>query len=165
MPHELLLDDERIALCGTIVPEYVTAENVVTLVAEGDLVFLAVDNHKTRGLVDARCAALANVTLISGGKDGVEVDGPVDDRRTRTLPSGDPRGARSPADRALVRRARGRRRPPAPLHEPRLRVGDAERVLRARAWPGRLRGSVRRRDAESGRSRPTDAARRHDRGD
>jgi hypothetical protein len=54
------------------VPEYVTPANVAGIVEEGDLVFMAVDNHRTRHLVDAHCAALATVTLISGGNDGVE---------------------------------------------------------------------------------------------
>lgn len=54
------------------VPEYVTPANVATLVVERDLVFLAVDNHATRRLVDERCAALRDVTLISGGNDGIE---------------------------------------------------------------------------------------------
>jgi hypothetical protein len=54
------------------VPEYLTPENIDALVVEHDLVFLAVDNHATRRLVDERCAMLADVTLISGGNDGVE---------------------------------------------------------------------------------------------
>jgi ThiF family len=54
------------------VPEYVTAANVEALIEEGDVVFLAVDNHKTRKLVDDRCTRLADVTLVSGGNDGVE---------------------------------------------------------------------------------------------
>jgi molybdopterin/thiamine biosynthesis adenylyltransferase len=54
------------------VPAYLTPANVATLIGERDLVFLAVDNHRTRLLVDERCAALADVTLVSGGNDGVE---------------------------------------------------------------------------------------------
>jgi hypothetical protein len=54
------------------VPEYVTARNVELLIDDGDVVFLAVDNHATRQLVDRRCAALREVTLISGGNDGIE---------------------------------------------------------------------------------------------
>ena len=49
--------------------EYVTDENVVTTVREGDTVFLCVDNHATRKLVSDRCGELDNVTLISGGND------------------------------------------------------------------------------------------------
>ena len=54
------------------VPTYVTEANVSNLIDEGDLVFLAVDNHATRRLVDERCATLTTVTLISGGNDGIE---------------------------------------------------------------------------------------------
>ena len=54
------------------VPAYVTAANIDALVTSGDLVLLAVDNHRTRHLVDVHCAGLADVVLISGGNDGVE---------------------------------------------------------------------------------------------
>jgi molybdopterin/thiamine biosynthesis adenylyltransferase len=52
--------------------EYVTPANVTTVVESGDVVFLAVDNHRTRQVLDAHCATLFDVTLISGGNDGVE---------------------------------------------------------------------------------------------
>ena len=51
------------------IPEFVTPENVARIIRSGDLVFLAVDNHKTRRLVSDRCQVLAEVTLISGGND------------------------------------------------------------------------------------------------
>jgi len=54
------------------VPEYLGPTNVETLIVDGDVVFLAVDNHATRRLADARCSQLVDVTLISGGNDGVE---------------------------------------------------------------------------------------------
>jgi molybdopterin/thiamine biosynthesis adenylyltransferase len=56
-------------------PEYVTEDNVVTLIRENDTVFLCVDNHSTRKVVSDRCEELDNVTLISGGND--ETDGNV----------------------------------------------------------------------------------------
>lgn len=49
--------------------EYVTPDNVISLVREGDVVFLCVDNHATRKIVSERCQELENVTLISGGND------------------------------------------------------------------------------------------------
>lgn len=49
--------------------EYVTEDNVITTVREGDVVFLCVDNHATRKLISDRCEELDNVTLISGGND------------------------------------------------------------------------------------------------
>ena len=54
------------------VPQYVTPRNVSRLVQEGDIVFLAVDNHATRRLVSNRCRRLRNVTLFSGGNDGID---------------------------------------------------------------------------------------------
>lgn len=49
--------------------EYITEENVVTNIREGDTVFLCVDNHATRKIVSNRCGELDNVTLINGGND------------------------------------------------------------------------------------------------
>jgi molybdopterin/thiamine biosynthesis adenylyltransferase len=49
--------------------EYVTEDNVISLIREGDYVLLCVDNHATRKLVSERCSELDNVTLISGGND------------------------------------------------------------------------------------------------
>ena len=49
--------------------EYVTADNVVVLIREGDVLFLAVDNHATRKLVSDRCQELCDVLLISGGNE------------------------------------------------------------------------------------------------
>ena len=54
------------------IPEYLTRDNVAAIIGEGDVVLLAVDNHATRHLVDEHCATLADVTVISGGNDGVE---------------------------------------------------------------------------------------------
>jgi len=49
--------------------EYVTDDNVISLIREGDIIFLCVDNHATRKLVSDRCEELENVVLISGGND------------------------------------------------------------------------------------------------
>ncbi len=51
------------------VPEFVTPENVGTIIRSGDVVLLAVDNHKTRRLVSDHCRGLTDVALISGGND------------------------------------------------------------------------------------------------
>jgi len=56
------------------VPRYLTSRNVGRYIAEGDVVLCQPDNHKTRHLVEKRCAKLDNVALISGGNDGVEKD-------------------------------------------------------------------------------------------
>lgn len=49
--------------------EFVTSENIITMIRNDDIVFLCVDNHATRKLVSERCSDLENVTLISGGND------------------------------------------------------------------------------------------------
>jgi len=50
-------------------PTYITEENIGMLINDGDVVFLCVDNHKTRLLVSKYCEELQNVVLISGGND------------------------------------------------------------------------------------------------
>ncbi len=72
--HELdgFLEDSPVSLVA--IPEYLDRENIGRLVTEGDHVLLAVDNHGTRRLVIERCAALREVTLVSGGNDGVGPD-------------------------------------------------------------------------------------------
>jgi len=50
-------------------PAYLTEDNIVSLIREGDLVLLCVDNHATRKLVSDHCEDLANVVVISGGND------------------------------------------------------------------------------------------------
>ncbi len=52
--------------------DYITENNVVMFVREGDVVFSCVDNHATRKLLSDRCAELDNVLLISGGNDLVD---------------------------------------------------------------------------------------------
>ncbi len=54
------------------VSEYVTPANVARLIREHDCVLLACDNHATRHVVGQHCAGLSDVTLISGGNDGVD---------------------------------------------------------------------------------------------
>jgi predicted dinucleotide-binding enzyme len=68
---------ELSSTCGgavAIVPvtRFVTPHNVRSLIGDGDVVFLAVDNHATRRCVSNRCRKLRDVVLISGGNDGIE---------------------------------------------------------------------------------------------
>ncbi|MFQ5657044.1 MAG: ThiF family adenylyltransferase [Candidatus Methylomirabilales bacterium] len=51
------------------VPEYITEANIAQSIQDGDIIFLAVDNHNTRKLVSDHCEKLVDVTLISGGND------------------------------------------------------------------------------------------------
>jgi molybdopterin/thiamine biosynthesis adenylyltransferase len=63
------LAQEFEALSLRAVPEYVTSGNRSRLLSEGDIVFLMVDNHASRRLVDEHAATLGEITLISGGND------------------------------------------------------------------------------------------------
>ena len=74
--EDLLLDlAEDTHLTLSAIEEYATAENLGRLLADGDVVFLAVDNHATRRLVGDHCREhLGDVCLISGGNDGIGED-------------------------------------------------------------------------------------------
>jgi molybdopterin/thiamine biosynthesis adenylyltransferase len=48
---------------------YIDEKNVKEVIKEGDIVFLCVDNHKTRMIVSNYCKELKDVILISGGND------------------------------------------------------------------------------------------------
>jgi len=51
------------------VPEYITNDNVAEAVREGDMIFLCVDNHRTRKIISEHARSLDNVIIISGGND------------------------------------------------------------------------------------------------
>jgi molybdopterin/thiamine biosynthesis adenylyltransferase len=63
------LGQEFAALSFRAVPEFVTQENVAQLIGEGQVIFLMVDNHASRHLVNAHVATLKDLTIISGGND------------------------------------------------------------------------------------------------
>jgi molybdopterin/thiamine biosynthesis adenylyltransferase len=65
----------EVGLAVTVIAEFVSADNVSSIVREGDICLLAVDNHRTRALVDRHLRSLEDATLISGGND--ETDGNV----------------------------------------------------------------------------------------
>lgn len=48
-------------------PVYLTARTARSLLREGDVVLLCVDNHASRQVASRRCGALRDVLLISGG--------------------------------------------------------------------------------------------------
>jgi len=54
------------------IPDYVTNTNIQNLINENDIVFLCVDNYKTRKLISEFCERFSDVLLISGGNDGIE---------------------------------------------------------------------------------------------
>jgi molybdopterin/thiamine biosynthesis adenylyltransferase len=72
---EALAEAYRGGLTVQAVADYLTEANVATVIRDGDVVLLAVDNHWTRFVVDRHIAGLSEVTLISGGND--ETDGNV----------------------------------------------------------------------------------------
>lgn len=49
--------------------EYIIPENISEVIKEGNIVFMGVDNHKTRMIVSNYCKKLKNITLISGGNE------------------------------------------------------------------------------------------------
>jgi hypothetical protein len=54
------------------IPDYVTHTNIQNLVQKNDIVFLCVDNHKTRKLLSEFCENISDILLISGGNDGIQ---------------------------------------------------------------------------------------------
>lgn len=56
------------------IEEYVTPENIVRLLHNGDIILAAVDNHATRKLLSDHCATLEDAVLISAGNDGIGAD-------------------------------------------------------------------------------------------
>jgi molybdopterin/thiamine biosynthesis adenylyltransferase len=52
-----------------VYPAFINETTVSAVINEGDVVFLCVDNHKTRMIVNNYCKNIKNVTLISGGNE------------------------------------------------------------------------------------------------
>ncbi|MBI2632987.1 MAG: ThiF family adenylyltransferase [Parcubacteria group bacterium] len=65
--HELAQEFENISFRAKT--EYVDEENISEYINDGDMVFLSVDNHKTRKIVSEYCETLNDVILISGGNE------------------------------------------------------------------------------------------------
>lgn len=53
-------------------PTFISKENVGEIIKDGDVVFLAVDNHSTRKLVSDYCQNFSTATIISGGNEEFE---------------------------------------------------------------------------------------------
>ena len=53
-------------------PAFVNETTLAQVIKEGDVVFMCVDNHKTRMIVSNYCKNLTDVTLISGGNDLID---------------------------------------------------------------------------------------------
>lgn len=48
---------------------YIDSDNIGEVIKDDDIVFMCVDNHKSRMIVSNYCTTLKNITLISGGND------------------------------------------------------------------------------------------------
>lgn len=48
---------------------YINEDNISEVIREGDIVFICVDNHKSRMIINNYCKTLNNVMLISGGNE------------------------------------------------------------------------------------------------
>lgn len=49
--------------------EFLTPENIDFYIMDGSIVFVCVDNHKTRRLLDEHASALSDIILINGGNN------------------------------------------------------------------------------------------------
>jgi molybdopterin/thiamine biosynthesis adenylyltransferase len=49
--------------------DYISEDNIESIILEGDTIFMGVDNHKTRSIVSKYCKNLNDIILISGGND------------------------------------------------------------------------------------------------
>lgn len=52
-----------------VVKEFIDTKNVGNIISEKTIVFLCVDNHKTRKIVSEHCSTLQNIVVISGGNE------------------------------------------------------------------------------------------------
>lgn len=50
-------------------PSYINEGNISEVIRDGDIVFVCVDNHKSRMIINNYCKTLNNVMLISGGNE------------------------------------------------------------------------------------------------
>lgn len=62
---QMKFSELRFDICDSFVNE----KNIADIIDEGDIVFLCVDNHKTRMIVSNYCKELQDVILISGGNE------------------------------------------------------------------------------------------------
>lgn len=67
--HARNLADMFDGLVIEAVPEYVNETNIESIIEDGDVVMIGVDNHVTRKMIADYCQTLDNVTVISGGNE------------------------------------------------------------------------------------------------
>lgn len=54
------------------IPSYITDDNISSLIQDGDIIFLCVDNHKTRKIISEHVKEFNDVILISGGNELID---------------------------------------------------------------------------------------------
>jgi len=59
--------EEYGSLSYSFINEYVTENNIASMIEDGDIVILGVDNHPTRRIVSDYCSTLPNIHIFSGG--------------------------------------------------------------------------------------------------
>lgn len=52
--------------------QFITEENISKIIKEGDIVFIGVDNHKTRKIISDYVKSLQDVVVISGGNEYID---------------------------------------------------------------------------------------------
>ena len=60
---------QYIQLSVEALPMYIDMANINTVIKEGDIVFVCVDNHKTRNIISTYAKMLKDITIISGGNE------------------------------------------------------------------------------------------------
>lgn len=53
----------------SVFPQYLTSDNIGSVIKSGDVVLMGFDNHKSRKMVADHCETLDNIVLISGGNE------------------------------------------------------------------------------------------------
>ena len=51
------------------VDNFINEENISEIIKTDDIVFICVDNHKSRNIINSYCKTLQNIVLISGGNE------------------------------------------------------------------------------------------------
>ena len=55
------------ALSYNSINQYITEDNISDIIKDGDIVFICVDNHPSRKLINNYCKTLSNIHVFSGG--------------------------------------------------------------------------------------------------
>lgn len=64
---EFDLSDMYGSLILRSINEYITTDNISDIIKDGDIVFICVDNHASRKIINTYCKTLQNINIFSGG--------------------------------------------------------------------------------------------------